>query len=88
MVGANMAFRGAICECFLGAMLVGDGLGNFHVDFPMDGAVTEIYGLESLFLGKFIRWMALAFLRRGTLTSRGNYLSLSLYIYIYIYMYL
>ena len=24
--------------------LVGDGLGNFHVDFSMDGAVTEIYG--------------------------------------------
>ena len=32
--------------------LVGDGLGNFNVDFPMDGAVTEIYGVESLFLGK------------------------------------
>ena len=32
--------------------LVGDGLGNFHVDFSMDGAVTEIYGVESLFLGK------------------------------------
>ena len=24
--------------------LVGDGLGNFHVDFSMDGAVTETYG--------------------------------------------
>ena len=34
--------------------LVGDGLGNFHVDFSMDGAVTEIYGVESLFLGKHI----------------------------------
>ena len=32
--------------------LVGNGLGNFHVDFSMDGAVTEIYGIESLFLGK------------------------------------
>ena len=31
---------------------VGDGLGNFHVDFSMDGAVTEIYGVGSLFLGK------------------------------------
>ena len=31
--------------------LVGDGLGNFHVDFSMDGAVTEIYGVESLLLG-------------------------------------
>ena len=28
--------------------LVGDGLGNFHVDFPMDGVVTEIFGVESL----------------------------------------
>ena len=32
--------------------LVGDGLGNFHVDFSMDGAATEIYGVENLFLGK------------------------------------
>ena len=32
--------------------LVGDGLGNFHVYFIMDGAVTEIYGVASLFLGK------------------------------------
>ena len=32
--------------------LVGDGLGNFHVDFSMDGAVTEFYGIESLMLGK------------------------------------
>ena len=32
--------------------LVGDGLGNFHVDLSMDGAVTEIYGVESLLLGK------------------------------------
>ena len=32
--------------------LVGDGLGDFHVDFSVDGAVTEIYGVESLFSGK------------------------------------
>ena len=31
--------------------LVGDGLGNLHVDFSMDGAITELYGVESLFLG-------------------------------------
>ena len=34
--------------------LVGDGAGNFHVDFLMDGAVTEIYCVGSLFLGKNI----------------------------------
>ena len=27
--------------------LVGQGLGDFHVDFSMDGAVSEIYGNES-----------------------------------------
>ena len=32
--------------------LVGDNLGNFHVDFEMDGAESDIYGIESLFLGK------------------------------------
>ena len=32
--------------------LAGDGLGNFHVDFSMDGAAIEIDGAESLFLGK------------------------------------
>ena len=32
--------------------LVGDGLGNFHVDYSMDGAVAEIYGVERLLLGK------------------------------------
>ena len=26
--------------------LIGDGLGNFHVDFSMDGAATEIYGVD------------------------------------------
>ena len=35
-----------------GQDLVGQGLGNFHVDFSMDGAVSEIYGNESYFLGK------------------------------------
>ena len=25
--------------------LIGDGLGNFHVGFSMDGATTEIYGV-------------------------------------------
>ena len=28
---------------------VGEGLGKFHVDFSMDGAVIEIYGIASLF---------------------------------------
>ena len=32
--------------------LVGDGLGNPHVGFNMDGAATEIYGVRNLFLGK------------------------------------
>ena len=32
--------------------LVGQGLGNFHVDFSKDGAVSEIYGTESYVLGK------------------------------------
>ena len=31
--------------------LVGQGLGDFHVDFSMDGAVSGIYGNESYFLG-------------------------------------
>ena len=30
----------------------GGGVSNFHVGFSMDGAVTEIHGVESLFLGK------------------------------------
>ena len=34
--------------------LAGDGLGNFHVGFSMDGAVTESYGVGSLFLGEHI----------------------------------
>ena len=32
--------------------LVGNGLGNFHVDFSVDGAAIEMYGVECLFLGK------------------------------------
>ena len=35
-----------------GSELVGKELGNFHVDFDMDGADSEIYAIESLFLGK------------------------------------
>jgi len=35
-----------------GLDLVGEDLGNFHVDFDMEGAVSEIYAIESLFLGK------------------------------------
>ena len=35
-----------------GLDLVGEDLGNFHVDFDMAGAVSEIYAFESLFLGK------------------------------------
>ena len=32
--------------------LVGQGLGNFHVDFSMDGAVSETYGNGNYCLGK------------------------------------
>ena len=32
--------------------LVGEHLGNFHVDLSMDGVVSELYGIERLFLGK------------------------------------
>ena len=31
---------------------VGEDLGNFHVDFDLYGATSEIYAIESLFLGK------------------------------------
>ena len=31
---------------------MGEELGNFHIDFSMDKAHTEIYAIESLFLGK------------------------------------
>ena len=35
-----------------GRELVSDGLGNFHTDFEMSGAKSEIYAIESLFLAK------------------------------------
>ena len=35
-----------------GSELVGEDLGNFHFDFSMDKANSEIYAIESLFLGK------------------------------------
>ena len=31
---------------------VGEDLGNFHIDFSMDKSNSEIYAVESLFLGK------------------------------------
>ena len=31
---------------------MGEELGNFHIDFSMDNASTEIYAIEHLFLGK------------------------------------
>ena len=35
-----------------GLELVGEELGNFHIDFSMDKSNSEIYAVESLFLGK------------------------------------
>ena len=35
-----------------GSELVGEDLGNFHIDFSMDKANSEIYAIESLFLCK------------------------------------
>ena len=35
-----------------GSEFVGEELGNFHIDFSMDDANTEIYAIWSLFLGK------------------------------------
>ena len=35
-----------------GSELVGEELGNFHIDFSMDNANAEIYAIDSLFLGK------------------------------------
>ena len=35
-----------------GLELVGEDLGNFHVGFGLYGATSEIYAVESLFLGK------------------------------------
>ena len=35
-----------------GRDLVVKNLGQFHIDFEMDGAVDDIYAVESYFLGK------------------------------------
>ena len=35
-----------------GLGLVGEALGNFHVDFDMNGGNSEIYATESVILGK------------------------------------
>ena len=35
-----------------GSELVGEDLGNFHIDFSMDKANSETYAIESLSLGK------------------------------------
>ena len=35
-----------------GLELVGESLVNFHVDFDLDDATSEIYAVESLFLGR------------------------------------
>ena len=35
-----------------GLELVGEDLGNFHIDFSMDAANSETYAIEGLFLGK------------------------------------
>ena len=35
-----------------GSELVGEELGNFHIDFSMDSSSSEIYAIGSLFLGK------------------------------------
>ena len=51
--------------------LVGEDLGNFHVDFDMDGANSEIYAIESLFLGK----------------NTYIFISTYIYIYIYTHIY-
>ena len=37
-----------------GSELVGEELGNFHIDFSMGNANTETYAIESLILGKGI----------------------------------
>ena len=37
-----------------GLELVGEDLGNFHIDFDPYGATSEIYAIGSLFLGKKI----------------------------------
>ena len=35
-----------------GRDLVGKKMGQFHIDFEMDGAVDDIYAVQSYFLGK------------------------------------
>ena len=35
-----------------GSELVGEDLGNFHIDFSMDSSNSDIYAIESSFLGK------------------------------------
>ena len=35
-----------------GKYLVGEELCNFHIDFTLDGANSETYAIEGLFLGK------------------------------------
>ena len=35
-----------------GSELVGEDLGNFHIDFSMDNYNSDTYAIESLFLGK------------------------------------
>ena len=35
-----------------GSELIGEDLGNFHIDFSMDKANNEIYAIENIFLGK------------------------------------
>ena len=35
-----------------GSELVGEDLGNFRIDFSIDKSNSEIYAIESLFLGK------------------------------------
>ena len=32
--------------------LVGKNMGQFHIDFEMDGVVDDIYAVECYFLGK------------------------------------
>ena len=35
-----------------GRELVGKNMGQFHIDFEMDGAADDLYAVESYFLGK------------------------------------
>ena len=40
-----------VYEAKYGSELVGEELGNFHIDFSMDNANSEIYAIGSFFLG-------------------------------------